>query len=52
MALLIIIFCCFLLRKNKGWDKVWHIITIFFSMLLLVLGANYIKKSAKEWFNK
>jgi DMSO reductase anchor subunit len=52
MALLIVIFVVFLFRKEKGWDKVWHVITVFFGVLLVVLGANYAKKSVKEWWNK
>lgn len=32
--------------------KIWDVVQMFFTVLLLILGANYAKKEIKEWWNK
>ena len=41
-------------NKNKSKDMagLWRIISVFFTVLLVTLGANYAKKSIKNWWSK
>jgi hypothetical protein len=39
-------------NKSEKNAKAWSAVSTFFGMLLLILGANYAKKSVKEWWNK
>jgi hypothetical protein len=40
-------------RKRSEKDaRAWGVVTTFFGALLLILGANYAKKSAKTWWEK
>jgi len=41
-------------NRNKSKDMVglWRIISMFFTVLLVTLGANYTKKKVKDWWSK
>lgn len=39
-------------NKSKDMKGLWYIISTFFAVLLVTLGANYAKKSIKDWWSK
>lgn len=39
-------------HKSKDMAGLWGIISMFFTVLLAILGANYAKKSIKDWWSK
>jgi hypothetical protein len=39
-------------NKSKDMAGLWRIISMFFIVLLATLGANYAKKSIKDWWSK
>jgi hypothetical protein len=39
-------------NKSKDMAGLWRIISVFFVVLLATLGANYAKKSIKDWWSK
>lgn len=39
-------------NKSEHNKKMWRGIQMFFAVLLVTLGANYAKKSIKDWWSK
>jgi chromate transport protein ChrA len=39
-------------NKTPQNKKMWRGVQIFFAVLLVTLGANYAKKSIKDWWSK
>jgi hypothetical protein len=39
-------------NKSKDMAGLWRIISMFFTVLLVTLGANYAKKKVKDWWSK
>jgi len=39
-------------NKTPQNKKMWRGVQIFFAVLLVTLGANYAKKSIKNWWSK
>ena len=39
-------------NKTEQNKKMWHGVQVFFAVLLVTLGANYAKKSIKDWWSK
>lgn len=39
-------------NKSPQNKKMWNTVQIFLAVLLATLGANYIKKSVKDWLSK
>ena len=54
-TILILFWVCFFivyfLRKFPIFDVLWKLISWFFIMLLVVLGANFLKKEVKNWWD-
>jgi len=46
----------YVLYKNKSKSKetagLWRLVSTFLAVLLATLGANYAKKSIKDWWSK
>ena len=51
VGILLIIYSFYLLRDTK-FGFLWRLTKIFFTVLLLTLATNFIKKEGKEWWNK
>ena len=39
-------------KKSKDMAALWRTISMFFTVLLVTLGANYAKKEIKAWWSK
>jgi UDP-N-acetylmuramyl pentapeptide phosphotransferase/UDP-N-acetylglucosamine-1-phosphate transferase len=42
----------FLLRKHPVFNVIYNIVVIFLVVLFATLGANFLKKEIKEWWEK
>ena len=42
----------YLLRELPVFNMLWYVVKWFFITLLIVLGANFVKKEVKDWWNK
>ena len=47
-----VVFIVYWNKHKPGWNKVWNLLVMAGWVLILTLGANYAKKSIKEWWKK
>ena len=49
---ILLIILGFYIVRNTPFGFLWKYTKIFFTVLLVILAANFVKKEVKEWWNK